>query len=103
MILASNTGTTSQGLIILNELRQLVKFLPVTQQVWQQAAEIWAEARRVGQPTSNEKNIDADMIIAAHWKILKQEFPGRYVVVSTTNLKHLRLFAEAQEWQNISY
>jgi len=47
--------------------------------------------------------VDVDMIIAAHWQILKQDFPGRYVVISTTNLKHLNRFAEAQEWQNISY
>ena len=47
-------------------------------------------------------NIDVDMIISAHWQLLQAEFPGRYVVVSTTNIRHLQRFAEAQEWREIS-
>ncbi|HEY9704840.1 MAG TPA: type II toxin-antitoxin system VapC family toxin, partial [Allocoleopsis sp.] len=62
-----------------------------------EAAKIWAEARQQSRPTSDAKNLDADMIISAHWKLLKQDFPGRYIVVSTTNVKHLSLFTEAQE------
>jgi len=103
LILAKTTGKSSAGINKLNALRAVVDFFPVTQEVVKEAAEIWAEARLKNQPTAEEKNIDVDIIIAAHWRVLKREFPGRYIVVSTTNVKHLSLFAEAKEWQNISY
>ncbi|WP_269086186.1 hypothetical protein [[Phormidium ambiguum] IAM M-71] len=43
------------------------------------------------------------MIVSAHWRLLMQEFPGRYVVVATTNVKHLQIFTQAEKWQNIVY
>jgi predicted nucleic acid-binding protein len=87
----------------LNDLKSLVNFLPVTQLEAELAAEIWAKARLKGTPTSSENSLDVDMIIVAHWQLLAEKFPGRYVVISTTNVKHLSLFAQAQEWRNISY
>ena len=42
-----------------------------------------------------------DMIICSHWQQLKEEFPGRYIVIATTNVKHLSCFAEAKTWKDI--
>ena len=67
------------------------------------AADLWAEARIAGQPTADNRNIDVDMIISAHWKILTEEYPGRYVVVASTNIKHLSRFTEAREWRAIAF
>lgn len=103
LILANTREKSTNGINKLNSLRNVVDFLPVTQEVAQIAAEIWAEARLQGKPTADKKNLDIDIIIAAHWQLLKREFPGRYIVISTTNVKHLSLFTEAEEWQNISY
>jgi predicted nucleic acid-binding protein len=85
----------------LNELESLVDFLPVTQEVWRKAAQLWAESRRQGQPTADSKNIDADVIIAATCQILQAEYPGQSFVVATTNVKHLSHFVMAQTWQEI--
>jgi predicted nucleic acid-binding protein len=103
LILARNISLLSEGINKLNELRSVVDFLTITQNVAQVAAEYWADARIQGQPTSDIRNIDIDMIISAHWRLFKNDFPGRYVVVSTTNIRHLQLFTEAQEWRDIRY
>jgi len=87
----------------LDNLRNIIDFLPITYEVTCQAAQIWAKARLQGQPTASDKTIDVDMIIAAHWLRLKDQFPSRYIVIATTNVKHLSLFAEALTWENIKF
>lgn len=103
LTLAKNLGRESGGINILDNLRNLIDFLPITVGIIREAAELWAESRYLSRATSDDKNIDVDMIISAHWRLLEQQFQGRYIVVSTTNVKHLQLFTEAQEWQNIKY
>lgn len=103
LILSRKLGKESSGIQKLDTLRDVIDFLPITTEVIQEAAELWAEARYQSRATSNDKNMDVDMIVSAHWRLLKKEFPGRYIVVSTTNVKHLQLFTEAQEWENIKY
>ena len=66
-----------------------------------EAAEVWAEARSQGIPTASDKNIDGDIIITAQWRLLKEEYPGREVIIATTNLKHLQRFTDADTWRNI--
>jgi hypothetical protein len=41
------------------------------------------------------------MIIAAHWSILNDRYPGREVIVVTTNVKHLGCFTNAYTWRDI--
>ncbi|MBE9142638.1 PIN domain-containing protein [Planktothrix mougeotii] len=103
LVLSIKTGATDEGLKKLNALRTVVDFLDVDQTVVELAAEVWAQARLLGTPTADEKNIDIDMMIVAHWRLLTEEFPGRSVVISTTNVKHLGLFSNAEKWQDISY
>ena len=87
----------------LNNLRQKVNVLPLTHQVLLEAASLWATARQSNNSTSSNKNIDVDMILSAQWSLLKEEHPGQYIVIATTNTKHLRLFTEAEEWININF
>ena len=93
----------SDGLVTLDALRDVIDFLPLTTDVMQQAALFWADTRQNHIPTTDDKNIDADMIISAHWSILSEAFPGRAVLIATKNLRHLKIFAQenAQEWMNI--
>ncbi len=93
----------SEGVRLLDNLRDVIEFLPLTKEVMQKAAEFWAESRQSHIPTADAQNIDADMIISAQWNLLSQEFPGRTVLIATTNIRHLRIFAEekAMEWKNI--
>lgn len=85
----------------LNQLKKLIDSLPVDEPTLDLAAELWAEARNQGIPTANNLSLDADVIICAQYQLLARKYPGRYVVIATTNVKHLSRFAEAQEWQNI--
>ena len=51
----------------------------------------------------NKKGETADIIICAQYKLLEKEYPGRYIVIATTNVKHLSRFTEAKEWQEIEF
>ena len=85
----------------LNQLKALIDFLPVDEPTLELAAELWAEARNKGMPTADDLSLDADVIICAQYQLLAEEYPGRYVVIATTNVKHLSRFTEAKEWQDI--
>ena len=86
----------------LNQLKALIDFLPVDELALELAAELWAEARNQGIPTADDLSLDADVIICAQFQLLAKEYPGRYVVIATNNVKHLSRFAEAKEWQDIN-
>ena len=98
-----NSKKAPLGLRVLDALAtdSLLEFLPISKQVLILAANLWAEASSLGKQTSDSKNIDADMIISAHYRILCDEHPGQQVIVATTNLKHLSIFCEAANWQDI--
>jgi hypothetical protein len=46
--------------------------------------------------------LDADLIICATAQSLAQKYPGRNVIVATTNVKHLSRFVAAATWQEIT-
>jgi predicted nucleic acid-binding protein len=79
----------------------LLEFLPVSTESFDLAAKLWAKASTSGQTTRDEKDIDFDIIISAQYQILCNEHPGQQVIVATTNLKHLSIFCEAANWQDI--
>jgi predicted nucleic acid-binding protein len=91
------------GLQGLQELEEdsLVEFLVADRQVLNIAANLWAKAAASGQTSRSDKDIDIDIIIAAHYQILVDEYPGRQVIVATKNLKHLSRFCTAANWQDI--
>ena len=63
------------------------------------AAELWAEARKKGTPTADNKALDADVILASQ-AILIANYVNE-AIVATSNTKHLSLFCDAREWQDI--
>ncbi len=87
----------------LDRWREVIDFLPLTTNVMQTAAGVWADARRKGLPTAELKNIDADMIIVAQWLLLSDEYPARRITIATTNVKHLLPFCDAMVWREISF
>jgi predicted nucleic acid-binding protein len=87
-----------KGIARLNELANLVEYLPITTTAMRQAAMFWAQARQQGQPTAGDKTIDSDMILAAQAMTLDV----LDVVIATTNVGHLSRFAIADLWQNIN-
>lgn len=87
------------GLKRLNEIGEAVGYLPLTTKMMRRAAEFWAEARTQGKPTADDKALDADVILAAQAADLAAQ--GIDVVIATTNVGHLALFANAKEWRDI--
>ncbi len=54
-----------KGITRLDELNQLLEYLPITTAAMRQAAFSWAQARQQGQPTAGDKTIDGDIILVA--------------------------------------
>ena len=71
----------------------LAEYLPLTTAAMRKAAELWAIARQTGRPTAGDKNIDADVILAAQAIALGE--PN--TVIATTNVSHLSRFVAAEE------
>ncbi len=78
----------------LDELVELLEFLPLDAAVMWRAAELWADARGRGEGTAAEHALDGDVILAAQ----AQEAGG---VVMTTNVKHLARFVKALSWEEL--
>ncbi len=102
LLLTQKQGLIASGLPLLDDLHQLIDFLPVDRTVWNLAAEICAVARASGQPTAGDRNLDADMIICATWQDLATRYPGQAVVIATTNIRHyLSRFANVAKWEDL--
>src|SRR5215207_708469 len=76
----------SKGIQRLDDLKQL-GYIPLTTEVMLKAAEFWAFARQQGQPTADNKELDADVILAAQAIVMGSA--GDDVVIATTNVGHL--------------
>lgn len=93
-------GGKTAGIRRLDALKALSHYAPITTEAMLLAAEYWARVRRQGRPTADDRALDGDVILAAQATILAQQ--GDEVVIATTNVRHLSLFAEAREWQDIT-
>jgi predicted nucleic acid-binding protein len=93
----------SEGLPLLDRLKfaGYINFLAVTNDILVLAADLWAKASNNSKTTKDARNIDIDIIISANYQLLRDDNLGQRVVVGTTNLKHLSLFCEAANWQDI--
>lgn len=83
----------------LNRAGDRLGLAPVTAQAWLKAAELWAVARRVGQPTADDRDLDADVILAATALTYPTSEP---VIVATDNARHLARFCDARHWTEIA-
>jgi predicted nucleic acid-binding protein len=73
-------------------------YLALTTPIMRRAAELWARARRSGQPTAADNTIDADMILVSQAESLND--PD--TIIATTNVGHLSRFFPAEVWSNIA-
>jgi predicted nucleic acid-binding protein len=88
------------GLRRLDALVEALDYLPITTAVIRQAAVFWAEARRQGRPTADDKALDGDVILAAQAVLAKTE--DDVAIVATENVGHLSRFVTAYAWWEIS-
>jgi predicted nucleic acid-binding protein len=49
----------------LNDLTKQCTFLPVSSVMWKRAAQLWAELRKQGLPSTDENALDVDVLLAA--------------------------------------
>lgn len=82
----------------LDALAQATEYMPITTAVMRRAAELWAQARKQGEPTAADNTIDVDIILAA--QALELGTPD--IVIATTNVGHLIRFVPAKKWQDIA-
>ncbi len=83
----------------LDELKSALIYLPITTEVMLEAAQMWAQIRQQGKPTADDKALDGDVILAAQAILIRsEEYP---VIIATSNPKHLSLFVDARDWQDI--
>jgi hypothetical protein len=88
-----------RGLGRLDALKGMLRYAPITTLVMLRAAEFWATARKMGRQSADDASLDADMILAAQAGALVRA--GDEIVVATTNVRHLALFASARIWRDI--
>ena len=89
-----------KGLATLDVLKASLVYLPITTETMLRAAEFWARARQQGRPTAPDAALDCDVILAAQAVLLSAA--GDDVVIATTNVGHLSLFADARLWRTIT-
>lgn len=89
-----------RGIARLDTIINSLSLLPINRLVMLRAAELWAQARRMGKPTASDQSLDADVIIAAQASLLIDD--GDAVIVATYNVNHLSRFVPAARWQDIS-
>jgi predicted nucleic acid-binding protein len=87
------------GLRRLDALVSTLEYLPLTTAMMRQAAQFWAEARRQGRPTADDKALDGDVILAA--QALLTSTDDDPVIVATDNVGHLARFVPAYRWWEI--
>jgi predicted nucleic acid-binding protein len=85
---------------VLDNLKKILGYVPITTETMLLAAEFWAQARKQGRPTAHDKALDGDVILAAQATILANR--GNDVIIATTNVGHLSRFVKAKEWRDIA-
>jgi len=83
-----------KGLRRLDRLKMWLVYLPIDTAIMLRAAELWAETRRRGQPTTDPRELDCDAILAA-------QAERANAVVITDNTAHLSLLVEAKDWRQV--
>jgi predicted nucleic acid-binding protein len=83
----------------LNEFEAHIGYVPLTTETMQKAAELWAQIRKQGKPTADNKALDGDVILAAQAAVLEAQ--GYTVIIATTNVAHISRLATAKLWRDI--
>jgi predicted nucleic acid-binding protein len=95
------SADATDGIDRLDLLRKELGFyIPISTEAMRRAAELWADARKQGNATADDKEIDADVILAAQAML----FTGLRdrLVVATYNARHLSRYVDAHQWDAIS-
>ena len=90
----------TDGIRRLDLLREeLGCYIPISTGAMRKAAQLWADTRKRGNATADDKEIDADVILAAQ-AIAYVGLRDRLIVASY-NARHLSRYVEAHHWEAI--
>jgi hypothetical protein len=88
------------GVARLDDLRNdLRHYIPITTAAMRKAAELGADARMKGYATADDKELDADVILAAQALLFTGLTDTLYV--ATYNARHLARYLDARNWWDI--
>ena len=90
-------GKTS-SVTLLDGLKTLFEYLPITTAAMLRAADLWALSRNAGIPTGDPKKLDIDVILAA----LTLDAPATDIIVVTSNVSHISRFVTADLWSAVT-
>ena len=93
------SGATD-GLERLDKLQSELHYISISTKAMRKAAELWAETRKKGIAAAGEKEIDADVVLAAK----AQDYCGLTdsLTVATYNARHLSRYLDARHWNAIT-
>ena len=80
----------TKGINNLNKFRQRELIIPIDNESLIAATELWAEIRKIGQATADNKNIDCDVIMVAQALTLRKQF--QEIIILTIDVKDLIRF-----------
>jgi predicted nucleic acid-binding protein len=78
---------------------EIDRFIPINSQHIDEAARLWGQVRNQGKTTAGNDDLDGDMILIA--QALSLNIPVSSLVIATTNVAHIGIFAPAEEWRSI--
>ncbi len=81
----------------LDAIKKRLYYFPLSTELMMSAAQVWADARRMGKPFTSDDRLDGDAILIAQAQAWGDP---RRVTVITENLKHLAPFVNAIRWQD---
>ena len=91
----------TKGINNLNKFRQRELIIPIDNESLITATELWAEIRKIGQATADNKNIDCDVIMVAQALTLRKQF--QQIIILTIDVKDLIRFKkfgiEVWDWK----
>lgn len=75
------------------------RFISLTTDDLERAAQLWGDARRAGQPTADPLALDGDVILAS--QAIGLGFSRSQLIIATTNPGHISRFAPCDHWTSI--
>ena len=83
----------------LDELKELIEYIPIDTAAMQQAADLWAQARSRGIQRAGNEDLDGDVIQVAQAKLTAGAADD--LVIATDNVRHLGVFLPAKKYEEI--
>jgi predicted nucleic acid-binding protein len=75
------------------------RFISLTTDDLERAAQLWGQGRRAGQQTADPQALDGDVILAA--QAIGLGYAPTEFIIATTNPGHISRYAPCNLWSNI--